>query len=49
VLSSGISGQQHYTDAARAIAALGYDVVLFDGNAEEGMQGNVCGSRFGRR
>lgn len=39
MLASGMSGPSHYTDAAKDIAALGYDVVLFDGNAMEGTQG----------
>lgn len=39
VLSSGMSGPAHYTEVAAAIAQLGYDVVLFDGNAEEGTHG----------
>ncbi|HME80931.1 MAG TPA: dienelactone hydrolase family protein [Candidatus Eremiobacteraceae bacterium] len=39
VLSSGMSGPAHYTDVARDIAQLGYDVVLVDGNAEEGTHG----------
>ena len=39
VLSSGMSGPAHYTEVAAAIAQLGYDVVLFDGNTEEGTHG----------
>jgi len=39
VLSSGQSGPTHYADVARDIAQLGYDVVMFDGNAEEGTHG----------
>jgi dienelactone hydrolase len=39
VLSSGMSGPAHYTEVAQEIAKLGYDVVLFDGNAEEGTHG----------
>jgi dienelactone hydrolase len=39
VLSSGMSGPSHYTTVAQDIAKLGYDVVLFDGNAEEGTHG----------
>jgi dienelactone hydrolase len=39
VLSSGMSGPSHYTQVAQEIAQLGYDVVLFDGNAEEGTRG----------
>jgi dienelactone hydrolase len=40
VVSSGMSGPAHYTQVAQEIAKLGYDVVLFDGNAEEGTQGD---------
>lgn len=40
VLSSGMSGPSHYTTVAQEIAKLGYDVVLFDGNAEEGTHGD---------
>lgn len=40
VLSSGMSGPAHYTEVAREISKLGYDVVLFDGNAEEGTHGD---------
>jgi len=39
VVSSGMSGPSHYTQVASEIAALGYDVVLFDGNSEEGTHG----------
>ena len=39
VLSSGMSGPGHYEQISKDIAQLGYDVVLFDGNAEEGTQG----------
>jgi dienelactone hydrolase len=39
VLSSGVSGPSHYAEVASEIAKLGYDVVLFDGNAEEGTHG----------
>lgn len=39
VLASGMSGPEHYVQAAQAIAALGYDVVLFDGNDMEGTHG----------
>jgi dienelactone hydrolase len=39
VLSSGMSGPAHYTQVAQEIAALGYDVILFDGNAEENTHG----------
>ncbi len=41
VLSSGMSGPEHYKEVAGAIAALGYDVVLFDGNAEENTHGSA--------
>jgi len=40
VLSSGMSGPAHYIEVAQEIAKLGYDVVLFDGNAEEGTHGD---------
>ncbi len=40
VLSSGMSGPEHCTTLAREIAQLGYDVVLFDGNAMEGTHGD---------
>ena len=39
VLASGMSGPDHYVEVARDIAALGYDVMLFDGNAMEGTHG----------
>ncbi|HLN47668.1 MAG TPA: dienelactone hydrolase family protein [Magnetospirillaceae bacterium] len=39
VLSSGMSGPAHYADVARDIALLGYDVVMVDGNSEEGTHG----------
>jgi dienelactone hydrolase len=39
VLASGMSGPDHYKAVAAAIANLGYDVVLFDGNAEENTHG----------
>jgi len=39
VLASGMSGPGHYKEVAAAIANLGYDVVLFDGNAEENTHG----------
>jgi dienelactone hydrolase len=39
VLASGISGPEHYREVSAEIAKLGYDVVLFDGNAEENTQG----------
>ena len=40
VMSSGMSGPSHYQDVARDTATLGYDVVLFDGNKEEGTHGD---------
>jgi dienelactone hydrolase len=39
VLASGLSGPSHYKEVAGEIAKLGYDVVLFDGNAEENTRG----------
>jgi len=39
VLASGMSGPEHYKEVAGEIAKLGYDVVLFDGNAEENTHG----------
>ena len=39
VLASGMSGPSHYREVAGEIAKLGYDVVLFDGNAEENTHG----------
>ena len=36
VLISGIAGPKHAKEFAQAIAALGYDVVVFDGNMLEG-------------
>jgi dienelactone hydrolase len=39
VLASGMSGPGHYKEVAAEIAKLGYDVVLFDGNAEENTRG----------
>jgi dienelactone hydrolase len=39
VVASGLSGPEHYREVAAEIAKLGYDVVLFDGNAEENTQG----------
>jgi dienelactone hydrolase len=39
VVISGRSGAGHYETAAREIAQLGYDVVLFDGNPMEGTHG----------
>jgi dienelactone hydrolase len=40
VLASGMSGPAHYSTVARDIAKLGYDVVLFDGNAMKGTHGD---------
>ena len=39
VVSSGASGMDHYETVSRAIAALGYDVVLYDGNSMVGTRG----------
>lgn len=39
VVSSGATGMAHYETVSRAIAAVGYDVVLFDGNTMEGTKG----------
>jgi dienelactone hydrolase len=39
VVASGMSGPEHYTTVSREIAKMGYDVVLFDGNAMEGTHG----------
>jgi dienelactone hydrolase len=39
VVVSGQSGPDHYREVARRIAALGYDVALFDGNSMEGTHG----------
>jgi dienelactone hydrolase len=39
VVASGMSGPEHYKTVSRAIAQLGYDVVLFDGNPMEGTHG----------
>jgi dienelactone hydrolase len=44
VVVSGLSGSEHYTPAARDIAALGYDAVLFDGDAMEGTHGEALKS-----
>jgi dienelactone hydrolase len=41
VVVSGMSGAGHYEAAARDIAALGYDAVLFDGNPMEGTHGDA--------
>jgi len=40
VMGSGMPGPEHYTMIARAVAELGYDVVLFDGNTWEGTHGD---------
>ena len=39
VLAYGLSGPEHYSEVAAEIAQLGYDVVFFDGGAEENTQG----------
>jgi dienelactone hydrolase len=39
VVASGMSGPDHYVTVAKAIAAMGYDAVLFDGNSMEGNHG----------
>ena len=39
IVSSGQSGMAHYEAVSRAIAAQGFDVVLYDGNAMEGSRG----------
>ena len=39
VVASGMSGPEHYETVSKEIAALGYDVVLFDGNAMENTNG----------
>jgi dienelactone hydrolase len=41
VIASGVSGPEHYATVARDIASLGYDVVLFDGNAMKGTHGDA--------
>jgi dienelactone hydrolase len=41
VVASGMSGPEHYKTISRAIAQLGYDVVLFDGNPMEGTHGEA--------
>ena len=41
VLASGLSGPAHYVQVAQEIAALGYDVVLFDGRAMEHTRGEA--------
>jgi dienelactone hydrolase len=40
VVASGMSGSAHYETAARAIAGMGYDVMLFDGRTMEGTHGD---------
>jgi len=44
VVASGQSGPEHYQTVSAAIAKLGYDVVLFDGNAMEGTRGEALKS-----
>src|SRR5580658_6654741 len=39
MVSSGVSGPEHYREVSADIAKLGYDVVLVDGSAEEGTRG----------
>ena len=39
LVASGMSGPAHYEVVSKEIAALGYDVVLFDGNAMENTNG----------
>lgn len=39
MLDSGLSGPDHYATVAKEIAAMGYDVVVFDGRAEEHTNG----------
>jgi acetyl esterase/lipase len=39
VVASGLSGPEHYTTVSKDIAAMGYDVVLFDGSAMERTHG----------
>jgi len=41
VVASGLSGMSHYVRVSRDISALGYDVVLFDGEAMEHTQGQA--------
>ncbi len=40
-MASGQSGPEHYMTVARAVAKLGYDVVLYDGNKLEGSKGQA--------
>lgn len=44
VVASGISGPSHYVRVSRDIATLGYDVVLFDGEAMEHTHGDAVHS-----
>ena len=44
VLISGTAGPKHDVEFAKAIAALGYDVALFDGNTMEGKGADVLRS-----
>jgi dienelactone hydrolase len=39
LVASGMSGPAHYEAVSKEIAALGYDVMLFDGNAMENTNG----------
>jgi predicted esterase len=39
MMASGMSGPEHYTTVAHDVAQMGYDVVLFDGNAMENTHG----------
>jgi dienelactone hydrolase len=41
VVASGLSGPEHYATISKAIAALGYDVVEFDGGAMEHTHGEA--------
>lgn len=41
VVASGLFGPSHYTTVSKEIAALGYDVVLFDGSAMEHTHGDA--------
>ena len=41
VMASGQSGPTHYATAAKDIAKLGYDVILYDGNLLEGNKGQA--------
>lgn len=41
VVASGLSGSAHYTTVSKEIAAMGYDVVLFDGSAMENTHGDA--------